>query len=155
MQVQYVLHLLPCTHQDDYLTSCQTFCNKGWSIFAIAARTLSLKLFSCGKQTSSSTKPHRKKSWGVRSGDRGGQEVGHPRPVHCSNNCLFKNVITSLRMCGGVPSWLKTTFSLSWSSWDVKHTFNMSRQISRHLTFVVYSSGKSWNYFLHTLAKKI
>jgi hypothetical protein len=100
-----------------YSTLCQTFCNKGWSVFAITFHIWSFKLFrviGIGRmQTSSFTKPHRIKSRGVRSQDCGGQEVDPPQPIHCSGSSLFKDVVTSFCICGGTPSCSKTTFVLS------------------------------------------
>jgi hypothetical protein len=100
------------------------------------------------KETSSFTKPHKKKLTGWGSGDRGGREVDSlPRPIHRSDNCLFKNVFTSLWMCGGAPScW--NTFGSSWSNWGINHSTNMWHLSRRHRTSVLYFSGKSCNYFL-------
>ena len=55
----------------------------------------------------SSTKSHRKKSRGIRSGDREGQGVDPPGPNYCSDNCIFKNVVTPVWMFGGAVSCLK------------------------------------------------
>jgi hypothetical protein len=36
----------------------------------------------------------------VRSGDRGGQFCGSPRPIHLSGNCLFRYCVTCRLKCG-------------------------------------------------------
>jgi hypothetical protein len=36
----------------------------------------------------------------VRSGDRGGQFCGSPRPIHLSGNCSLRYCVTSRLKCG-------------------------------------------------------
>jgi hypothetical protein len=113
-----------------YSTLSQIFCNKGGSIFA------ALFVFgpsSCsGLQALAERMPHLSQSPTEKS--RGGDQIWRsrregsgppPRPIHRSGNCPFKNVVTSVWMCGGAPSCWKTTFGLSWDSWGINHNANM------------------------------
>jgi hypothetical protein len=108
-----------------YRTSCQTFWNKGLSVVAIPVRIRSLKLIRIigtgGTWTSSCTTAHKKNSRAVKSADRGGQEVDHPRPIHRSGKCLLKNVVASLWMWGAAPSCWRTAFGWSSSIWVINH----------------------------------
>jgi hypothetical protein len=57
-----------------------------------------------GTYTTSLMYRQRKESRGVRSGERGGQVIGQPLPIHFSGNLRFKKSVTSLCKCGGAPS---------------------------------------------------
>ena len=50
------------------------------------------------------TYPHKKKSRGVISGDRGGQAVRPSLPIHLFGNDASKNRQTCEPQCGGAPS---------------------------------------------------
>ena len=77
---------------------------------------------------------------------------GTPRPSHRSGNSPFKNIVTSLWMCGGVPPCWKT-FALFSDSWDINHNSNVSRQIIPLTGFVrpPPSSKKNCAYTLSQL----
>jgi hypothetical protein len=83
-------------------TSCQTSCNKDWSVFAVAVRNRSFKLFWVtgigGTQSPPSATPQRKDCKAQRCGARGGQKWTLPplQPIRRLGNCLFNNVLTSL-----------------------------------------------------------
>ena len=55
------------------------------------------------ENTLSLTYPHKKKSTGVISGDRGGQDVGPSLPIHLNGNVASKNRQTCEPRCGGAP----------------------------------------------------
>jgi len=61
------------------------------------------------------TYPHKKKSRGVISGDRGGQGVGPSLPIHLFGNVVSKNRRKSELQCGGAPS-----------CWKIIHGWNSS-----------------------------
>jgi hypothetical protein len=82
-------------------------------------------------------------------------ESGPPQPIHCSGNCLLKNVVISVWMCGGTLSYWKTMSGLFWSRQDINHNSNMSQLISCHLTSVLHSSDKCWNYSSCMCARKL
>jgi hypothetical protein len=158
MQVQCFLHLLPCTRQDvirllakhSALKVEHFFCSRRWySILHVVKGCRQWRNVNLV-----SHKDSQEKSSGVRSGDRGGQEVDRPRPINRSGNCLFRYVFTSLWICGGTPSCWET-FALSWSCWCINCSCSMSVYVSRHLTSVLCSSGRSWDNFLGVLAKKL
>ena len=83
-------------------------------IVAKASVILAFKFVISGtgvENTLSLTYPHKKKSMGVISGDRGGQDGG---PIHLSGNVASKKRRTCEPQCGGEPScWkiLKTNLS--------------------------------------------
>ena len=56
------------------------------------------------ENTLSLTYPHKNKSSGVISGDRGGQGVGQSLPIHLFGNVASKNRRTCEPQCGVVPS---------------------------------------------------
>ena len=56
------------------------------------------------ENTLSLTYPHKKKSRGVISGDRGGQGVGPSLPINLFGNVASKNRRTREPQCGGAPS---------------------------------------------------
>ena len=65
------------------------------------------------------TYPHKKKSRGVISGDRGGQGVGPSLPVYLFRNVASKNRRTYEPQCGGAPSCWKIIHG--WNSSEVQH----------------------------------
>ena len=72
-----------------------------------ASVILDLKFLISGtgvENTLSLTYRHKKKSWGVISGDRGGQGVGPSLPIHLFGNIATKNRRTCEPQCGGAPS---------------------------------------------------
>jgi len=76
-------------------------------IAAKASVILAFKFVISGtgvENTLSLTYPHKKKSRGVISGDRGGQGVGPSLPIHLFGNVASKNRRTSVPQSGGAPS---------------------------------------------------
>jgi hypothetical protein len=124
-QDRNVLHLLHA-HKSWYLTLCQTFYNKDWLIFEIAVSVQSLNLFrgvGIGRRWALTfTKPHRR---GARSGDCRGQDLDSTCQINRSANCLFKNVVNSLWICGSTLSYWKRISSLCWSSWVINQNSNI------------------------------
>jgi len=74
---------------------------------AKASVILAIKFVISGtgvENTVSLTYPHKKRSMGVISGDRGGQGVGPSLPFHLFGNVASKNRRTCKPQCGGAPS---------------------------------------------------
>jgi hypothetical protein len=107
MQVQYVLRLLPCTHQDDIRLRANHSAVKTIS-FCSCCSYSNLQVFqSYGHWWNGNLtfqKAPQEKQRGNRSRDRRVQEVDPPWSINRSGNCLFKSVVTSLCMCGGARS---------------------------------------------------
>lgn len=123
VQVQYVIHLLLCTNQDDIRLCAEHFAVTVHqflqSFFVVDSSSLFKVSGISGTYTSSFTEPHRKMlGGGVRFRDGGGQAVDPPTPltVHLSGNCLFQNVVSSLWMCGDTPSCSKTAVGFARSN---------------------------------------
>jgi hypothetical protein len=138
VQVQCVLHVLTCTHQDVIRHSAKHS--------AIMAYQLLQSLFvrdpssRAGLQALAERKSYFSQSPTGKIRGGGGAEkwrswrpgsalraTPNPRTIHRSGNCQLKDVVTSLWMCGGAPPCCKTSFDLSWSSWGIKHNTNVSR----------------------------
>ena len=86
---------------------------------------LALKFLISGpgvENTLSLTYPHKKKSRGVISGDRGGQGVGPSLPVQLFENFASKNRRTCEPQCGGAPSCWKIIHG--WNSSNLGTTLN-------------------------------
>ncbi|GIY34253.1 hypothetical protein CDAR_443321 [Caerostris darwini] len=66
--------------------------------------------------TISLIEPNRKKSGGVKSGDRDGQTVGPSRLIYGWENVSSEERRTSELKCGGVPSYWNITFGCKESS---------------------------------------
>jgi hypothetical protein len=107
---------------------------------------------------------------GVRSGDREGQEMDPPPPNHGLGNCLFRNVVSRLWMCGGSVScfasacnfkqlegwntntiwrkkaiiangWCEVNITLMWAEQQVEHSLS-SWSVQHFLS--CFDSGVNW-----------
>ena len=77
-------------------------------IVAIAHRIfeLSSEIFQNGsRQSKSLTRPQRKQSQGVKSGERADQSIGPPLPIHHPGSFLPKYCLASREQCGIAPSY--------------------------------------------------
>jgi len=123
---------MPCTHHNDF-SSCQTFWDKGCSVFAVAIQVVLQVVQGYGHCQHINLifykllqeKCNRSQIWRspVKCGD---QEVDHLQPNHQSGNCLFKNIVTSLWICNGALSCWTPTIGLSSGRWDIIQNSNTS-----------------------------
>jgi hypothetical protein len=129
-----------------YSTSCQTFCNNGWSLFQ---PSFVLGTSSCSKLSAmaESNPPPTRKS---RAGS--GPEIAEARKWTALDRAIAQATAYSRTFSPHRGCW--ETFGLSWSWWGINHNCKISRMVSRHLKSDLYSSGKSWNYFLSMSEKK-
>jgi hypothetical protein len=106
MQVQNVLYLLLCMHQDNiqvYAKHSVITAAQFWQLLFIFHHYLLKVTGTGGTQGSSFKKLHRIKS------KRTDLEIMKarkwiPQLNHCPENCLFQKVVTSLWIYGGAPS---------------------------------------------------
>ena len=99
--------------------SLHVFSNMCSVIVAKASVILAFKFVISGtgvENILSLTYPHKKKSTGVISADRGGQGVGPSLPIHLFGNFASKNRRTSEPQCGGAPSCWKIIHG--WNSYN-------------------------------------
>jgi len=95
-----------------YLTSCQIFCNRySYSFLQVVQGYSHWRNVDLTFHKEPQEKVEGDQIWKLR---RPGS--GPHWPSHLWGNCLFKNGVTSLWMCGGALSCWKTTFGLSWSN---------------------------------------
>ncbi|GBO24163.1 hypothetical protein AVEN_82723-1 [Araneus ventricosus] len=66
--------------------------------------TPSICVVTTSRYTSSLRWPHRKKSNGVRSGERGGHRTGPPRPIQRPGYSVSNQPRTGAQKCAGAPS---------------------------------------------------
>jgi len=102
--VVYVLHSSKRLHR---VLNCHQFLD------SLMQRIISSTVRGFREKTLSLTTSQKKKSIGVRSGDRGGHPTGPHRPSHLFGNCSSRNLCTVPAWCGGAPSCWKQKSSLS------------------------------------------
>jgi hypothetical protein len=82
-----------------------------------------------GTKTASFMYPHKKKSSGVRSGERDGQERGPPLPVHFPGNFPCKRLRPLLRKWESASScWNSISLGPSCCNIGIRNTSNMSKE---------------------------
>ena len=106
--------------------SPHVFSNMCSVIVAKVSVILSFKFVISGtgvENTLSLTYPHKKKSRGVISGDRGGQGVGSSLPIHLFGYFASKNWRACEPQCGGPPSCWKIILGWNSSNWGATYSF--------------------------------
>ena len=127
--LQHVLLLLLRSTSNWLSISLHVFSSISSVIVAKASFILAFKFLISGigvENTLSLTYPHKKKSRGVISGDRGGQGVGPSLLIHLFGNVASKNRRTSEPQCAGVPSFWKIIHGWNSSNWGyvcIPHCF--------------------------------
>jgi hypothetical protein len=99
MQVQFLLHSLPCTHAKHYAVKEDQVC----TLFVVSPLSCS-GYRNWWNVNLIFHKAPQEKLREVKYGEHRDQEGDLPRPIHCSGNCLFKNVVTLLWVCGDALS---------------------------------------------------
>jgi hypothetical protein len=130
--IQYVLHLLPSTHQDDTRRRAKHFVIKASQFLELLF--IFVPSSYSGLYALAERKPHLSQSNTGKSQVGGGVQVWKSRsetgpPLGQSNTqaTVYSRMLSPHCGCGGdVPSWWKT-FGLSWRSWGINHNSNMSQ----------------------------
>jgi len=105
--------------------------------------------------------PHKEKSRGVISGDRGGQGIGPSLPVHLFGNVLSKNRRTCEPQCGGAPSCWKIIHGWNSSNWGVPRSFlvisvcNQGKTLCSPCTVDGQNNGKSCETYAYLYYKGV
>ena len=136
-----------------FLNRCWYSCSTLLHISAVRSFLKTFSIFNlsswifCGRSayTLDFTKPHGKKSHGVKSGERGGHGMlCDPRPIQRLGNCSSKKCRTLRPQWGGAPSCMNTMLSCNpfSSTWGQ----NFSWSICRYMSLVTFWSKKNGPY---------